>query len=199
MPFIWRVVLYSEHTLKKVPLLNWFGNMFRSLLYNAYIQYVMLFSVMLQPMTDLTTVEWFKHKHMVLSMYAPPDFIGDDLDTLVGNSLHTHTHTHTDTQTHTHTHTQTHRHTDTHTHTHTHTDTHKHTHMHTHTNIILCKFYCCYKHLASPGCLCTKQHYEPVLANLWSRALNGTHVYKSTYNIHTRMGYYYVLIYVVYA
>ena len=41
--------------------------------------------VMLQPSMDLSTVDKSKHKFMVQSMFAPPDFVTDNLDQLVGN------------------------------------------------------------------------------------------------------------------
>ena len=39
---------------------------------------------MLQPSMDLSSVDKSKHKFMVQSMYAPPNFVSDNLDQMVG-------------------------------------------------------------------------------------------------------------------
>ena len=41
--------------------------------------------VMLQPSLDLSSVDKSKHKFMVQSMFAPPDYATDNLDQLVGD------------------------------------------------------------------------------------------------------------------
>ena len=40
--------------------------------------------VMLQPSADLSSVDKAKHKFMVQSMFAPQDFVQENLDQLVG-------------------------------------------------------------------------------------------------------------------
>ena len=47
---------------------------------------VLSLAVMLQPSLDLSTVDKSKHKFMVQSMFAPPDFSSDNLDQLVGGA-----------------------------------------------------------------------------------------------------------------
>ena len=50
--------------------------------------HVVFFPVMLQPSTDLSSVDKSKHKFMVQSMFAPPDFTPDNLDQLVCGLAH---------------------------------------------------------------------------------------------------------------
>ena len=50
----------------------------------VYVQCVIVSPVMLQPSMDLSSVDKSKHKFMVQSMFAPPDFISDNLDQMVG-------------------------------------------------------------------------------------------------------------------
>ena len=51
---------------------------------------MVLFAVMLQPSADLSSVDKSKHKFMVQSMYAPPNFVNDNLDQVVGNAATAH-------------------------------------------------------------------------------------------------------------
>ena len=55
-----------------------------------YTLFMVLFAVMLQPSADLSSVDKSKHKFMVQSMYAPPNFVNDNLDQVVGNAATAH-------------------------------------------------------------------------------------------------------------